>query len=154
LRGIGGEEEREVVTYENYIKARLVDYAVNEAYHHGGIQGMCAVAQVIANRVNSGWGEWKKVIDDAHNYSGTIVEPPDLDPKDLTFRRMLTMVDDIYYGTADDTNVNIEDDRGKTLALYYAELNSIDRQWFSDNITGNIDMHPRLATVGPLTFFG
>lgn len=142
------------MTYENYIKARLVDYAVNEAYHHGGIEGMCAVAQVIANRVAAGWGEWKKVIDSAPNYTGTIVEPPEFDPRDITFRRMLSMVDDIYQGTSDSTNVNIEDDRGRTVALYYAELNNIDRAWFRDNITAYIDRHPRIATVGPLTFFG
>jgi Cell Wall Hydrolase len=142
------------VTYENYIKARLVDYAVNEAYHHGGIEGMCAVAQVIANRVASGWGEWKAVIDTAPKYTGTTTIAPKFEPRDITFRRMLSMVDDIYQGTSDSTNVNIEDDRGRTMSLYYAELNNIDRAWFRENITAHPDRHPRLATVGPLTFFG
>jgi hypothetical protein len=141
------------LTFENYIKARLVDYAVAEAYHHGGIEGMLAVAQVIANRVKAGWGDWKQVIDAAPNYVGTIVPPPKFEPRDITFRRMLSMVDDIYQGTSDDTNVSIEDDRGKLVALYYAELYNIDRSWFRDNITAHLDMHPRLSTVGPLTFF-
>jgi hypothetical protein len=143
------------VTYENFIKAKLVQYAVNEAYHHGGIQGMLAVAQVLANRVQAGWGEWNEVIDTAPRYVGTIIEPPSkIDPRDVTFRRMLTMIDDIYHGTSDDTNVNVEDDRGKQYALYYAELNRIDRSWFLENISSQPDRHPRLATVGPLTFFG
>jgi hypothetical protein len=142
------------MTYENFIKARLVQWAVSEAYHHGGTQGMCAVAQVLANRVKAGWGEWNAVIDAAPKFIGTTVEAFPIDPRDLTFRRMLSMVDDIYIGTSDDSNVNIEDDRGKTLALYYADLSNIDREWFRENITDHLDRHPRLATVGPLTFFG
>jgi hypothetical protein len=141
------------MTYENYIKGRIVEFAANEAYHHGDIKGMCAVAQVLANRVKSGWGEWKQVIDTAYNYIGSTPERPKIDPKDVSFRRMLVMVEDIYMGTSDDTNVNVEDDRGKTLALYYVELNNIDRQWFAENITSHPDRHPRLAVVGPLTFF-
>jgi hypothetical protein len=143
------------VTYENYIKAKLVDLAVLEAFHMGGTASMCAVAQVIANRVRSGWGEWNHVINTAAKFRGTI--PPqqgDFDPKDLTFRQFLTMVDDIYHGTADDTNVNLEDDRGALVSLYYAELHSIDNDWFRKEIAGNHERHPRIAVVGQLTFFG
>jgi hypothetical protein len=141
------------MTYENYIKARLVEFAVNEAYHHGGVESMCAVAQVLANRVNAGWGEWKEVLDKATDYSGTIVDPPTIDPRDATFRRMLTLVDDIYHGIADDSNVNIEDDRGKLTALYYADLNDLGRNWFRENVLNDLKTHPRIASVGPLTFF-
>ena len=142
------------MTYENYIKGRLLDYSVDEAYHYGGTDCMLAVAQVIANRVKAGWGEWKLVLDTAPNYVGTIVKSTtSVDPKDLTFRRMLSMIDDVYQGTADDSNVNIEDDRGRLPALYYADLSKIDRKWFIDNVTQNLDRHPRLATVGPLSFF-
>jgi hypothetical protein len=141
------------LTYENYIKAKLVQFVVREAYHHGGWDGMCAVGQVIANRVQAGWGEWSQVIDSAPNFVGTITEPPKIDPRDLVFRRMLTMVDDIYHGTADDTNVNVTDDRGKLIALYYADLNELNRPWFRENILNNLGSHPRIATVGPLSFF-
>jgi hypothetical protein len=145
------------MTYENYIKGRLVDFAVDEAYHYGGTDCMLAVAQVIANRVKAGWGEWKKVLDTAPNYVGTTVrewgQSSAIDPKDLTFRRMLTMIDDVYQGTSDDSNVNLADDRGPLTALYYADLSNIDRKWFLDNVTQNLDRHPRLATVGPLSFF-
>ncbi len=141
------------MTYENYIKGRLLDYSVDEAYHYGGTDCMLAVAQVIANRVKAGWGEWKLVLDTAPNYVGTFAISNTVDPKDLTFRRMLSMIDDVYQGTADDSNVNIEDDRGRLPALYYADLSKIDRKWFIDNVTQNLDRHPRLATVGPLSFF-
>jgi hypothetical protein len=142
------------VTYENYIKGKLVDFAVREAFHMGGTNCMCAVAQVIANRVRNGWGEWYQVIESAPRFVGTKREPAEVDPKDLMFRQFLAIVDDIYHGTADDSNVNIEDDRGTLVSLYYAELHNVDTDWFRKEIAGNLDRHPRLATVGPLTFFG
>jgi hypothetical protein len=141
------------LTYENYIKARIVQFAVNEAHHHGGVNGMLAVAQVLANRVNAGWGDWDVVLNSADNYIATVQPKPDVDPRDLSFRRVLGEVDGIYHGVADDSNVNVEDDDGKHLALYYAELNRIDRRWFIDSITNQLNRHRRLATVGPLTFF-
>jgi hypothetical protein len=141
------------VTYENYIKAKLVDFAAQEACHHGRAEGMLAVAQVLANRVKAGWGEWHKIIATAPDYIGTTQPPAKIDPRDISFRTLLGKIDDIYNGTADDSGVNIEDDRGTMLALYYAELNNIDRRWFHDNITTQLERHPRIANVGPLTFF-
>jgi hypothetical protein len=142
------------MTYENYIKGRLVDYAVREAYHYGGTHCMMAVAQVIANRVAAGWGEWKTVLDSADNYIGTVWEKPEpVDPRDFTFRRILAMIDDVYLGTADDSNVNVTDDRGRLTALYYADISNLSRNWFRANVTDHIDRHPRIATVGPLSFF-
>jgi hypothetical protein len=142
------------MTYENYIKGKMVDFAITEAYHHGGWDGMCAVAQVLANRVQAGWGEWKQVIDTAGDYRGTVNDPPKLEPRDTAFRKMLVLIDDIYHGTADDSNVNVEDEDGVKVSLYYADLNNLNRGWFRENITAHLDEHPRLATVGPLTFFG
>ena len=143
------------MTYENFIKARLLEFAVQEAYQYGGVDCMMAVAQVIANRVAAGWGEWHNVLDTAPNYIGTdhSIIKMCIDPKDITFRRALTMIDDVYLGVADDSNVNIEDDRGKLPALYYADLSNLNREWFRMNVTEHIDRHPRIATVGPLTFF-
>ena len=49
------------MTFENYIKARLLDFIVAEAFD---AESMLAVAQVLANRVNAGWqgGDWERVI--------------------------------------------------------------------------------------------
>ncbi len=142
------------MTYENYIKGRIVDFAVAEAHHHGSAEGMLAIAQVLANRVKAGWGEWHKVIQTAPDYIGTEQAKVILDPRDVAFRRVLGGVDDIYQGIADDSNINVEDDEGKHLALYYAELHNITRPWFRENVMQQLGRHPRLATVGPLTFFG
>jgi len=142
------------MTYESYVKSRLVDFVVEEAFTSGGVEVMLAVAQVLANRVNAGWqgGDWLRVIDSAPDYRGT-VQPTNyvpLDPREGNFRELIRRVDDVYHGTADDSNVNNES--GKS--LYYAELHNINREWFTEHITGDQDNHPRLATVGQLTFFG
>lgn len=144
------------MTYENYIKAKLVDAACDAAYHYGDFESVMAVAQVIANRVGAGWhgGDWKQVIDDAEKLAGTEPPSPRINPRDLFFRRILSQIDDIYYGTADDSAVNVESETGIVTALYYAELHNITNDWFRNNITSDLENHPRIATVGQLTFFG
>jgi hypothetical protein len=141
------------MTFENYIKARLVDFIMIEAFNSGGVEPMLAVAQVLANRVKAGWqgADWLRVIVTAPEYRGTI-QPPNqtIDPREGNFRELIRRVDDVYHGTADDTNVN--NDSGKS--LYYAELHNINREWFIEHIASDPENHPRLATVGQLTFFG
>jgi hypothetical protein len=141
------------MTYESYIKARLVDLAVEEAFNSGGVEAMLAVAQVLKNRVDAGWqgGDWRRVIWNAPIYRGTI-QPTnfDVDPRDGNFRDLMSRIDDVYHGTADDTNVN----NGSGKSLYYAELHNINRPWFREHILDDLESHPRLASVGQLTFFG
>lgn len=141
------------MTYENYVKAKLLDLAAREALHFGGTECMTAVAQVIYNRVQAGWGEWREVIDTADKFRGTQTEPPKVDQKDMNFRRMLVLIDSIYHGINEDGGgVNISTDRGDARALYYANLNDLNCPWFQENILRK-DAHPCLATVGPLSFF-
>jgi hypothetical protein len=144
------------VTYENYIKARLVDFVAAEAYTSGGIETMLAVAQVLANRVAEGWqgGDWLKVISNAGQHRGTIQPEYQIDPRDGNFRELLRRIDEVYHGIADDSGVNIQTQDGKAVSLYYAELHNINRDWFTEHITDEPASHPRLATVGQLTFFG
>ena len=142
------------MTFESYVKSRLMDFVIEEAYANGGVEPMLAVAQVLANRVKAGWrgGDWLHVIDSAPEYRGTI--PPQnymgLDPRDGSFRELMRRIDDVYHGVADDTNVNNES--GKS--LYYAELHNINREWFSEHILSDTESHPLLAKVGDLTFIG
>lgn len=142
------------MTFESYIKGRLMDFVIEEAYANGGVEPMLAVAQVVANRVKAGWqgGDWIRVIDTAPEYRGTLQNKSIIrvDPRDGNFRELMRQIDDIYYGTADDSNVNTRD--GKS--LYYAELHNINREWFTDHILNDHTTHPRIAKVGQLTFFG
>jgi len=140
------------MTFESYIKARLMDLVITEAYASGGVEPMLAVAQVLANRVKAGWqgGDWLRVIETAGDYRGT--EQPHVHPetREGTFRELLRRIDDVYHGTADDANVN--NDSGHS--MYYAELHNINREWFTEHILSDLESHPRLGTVGQLTFFG
>jgi len=144
------------MTYENYIKAKLVDFVVHEAYSSGGVEPMLAVAQVIANRVAAGWqgGDWLKVIRTAGEYRGTLQMETQVDPRDGNFRELLRRIDEVYHGTADDSAVNMKGQDGEMVSLYYAELHNLNLQWFIERITNEPESHPRLATVGQLTFFG
>jgi hypothetical protein len=144
------------MTYENYIKGKLVDFVAGEAYTSGGVEPMLAVAQVIANRVAAGWqgGDWLKVLRNAPEYRGTIQPEIQVDPRDGNFRELLRRIDEVYHGLADDSAVNVESEEGKQSSLYYAELHNINRDWFLEHITDEPGNHPRLATVGQLTFFG
>jgi hypothetical protein len=141
------------VTYENYVKSKLVDLVIVDAYHQGGVEPMLAVAQVIANRVNAGWqgGDWLKVIQAAPESRGTTwtgdVQP---EPRDISFRELLRRIDDVYHGTADDSAVNNEQDQK---SLYYAELHNITRRWFRETILAFPEDHPRIAKVGQMDFF-
>jgi hypothetical protein len=140
------------MTYESYVKGKLVDLVITEAYHYGGWEPMLAVAQVIANRVKAGWngGDWLKNINAAPNYRGTVhEEQPEPNPRDAGFRELLRRIDDIYFHTADDSNVNVEDYN----ALYYTELHSTNREWFKEHVLSDIASHPRISSVAQLTFF-
>jgi len=140
------------VTYESYVKGRLIDLVMEEAYHNGGYEPMLAVAQVIANRVRAGWngGDWLKNIAAAPQYRGTVPEErPNPDPRSGNFRELLRRIDDVYFHIADDSNVNVEDHK----ALYYTELHNTTREWFKAHVLEDLDSHPRIATVGQMTFF-
>jgi hypothetical protein len=141
--------EEKTVTYENYIKAMLVHFAVGEAYHEGSSISVLAIAQVLKNRVDAGWGDWMHVIETAPNYAGTVRERPKVDPQDVMFRKILLGIDDIYYGIADDGDVNNDEFR----SLYYAELHNINRAWFLENVLNDLESHPRVAKVGQIDFF-
>jgi hypothetical protein len=116
---------------------------------------MCGVAQVLANRVHEGWGEWSVVLDKAESVVGVLKQPVDFEPRNPSFRRMLTAVDDIYHGVANDENVNIINpfDQAKQVSLYYCDPNNCPNEWFRTNILNDEPNHNRLASIGPLIFF-
>lgn len=151
--GIGGVTDNDM-NYENYIKGRIVQFVTREALTEG-FDAMCGVAQVLANRVREGWGEWDVVLDKADRVVGTIRPDTPIDPRNPTFRRMLTAVDDIYHGVASDDNVNIVNpyDHSKTVSLYYCDPLNCSSEWFRTNVLQDEPNHRRLASIGSLIFF-
>ena len=139
------------MTHENYIKARLINLAVDTAYHMGSSEAMLAVAQVIANRVKAGWcgGDWLSVIENAGDYAGNEIRHQTIDPHNGSFRELLRRVEDVYYGTAEDDNVNTPTGE---VSLYYVEMGRPTREWFERSILSDIETHPRIAKVGLMNF--
>jgi hypothetical protein len=140
-----------LMTHENYIKARLVTLAVDTAYHMGSVDAMLAVAQVIANRVKAGWcgGDWLQIIENAGDVAGNEIHHQVIDPHNGSFRELLRRVDDIYYGTAEDDNVNTPTGE---VSLYYVEMGRPASEWFDRTILKDYAAHPRIAKVGLLNF--
>ena len=148
------------MTYENYVKGHLLAYALAQGARHGGYKNTLAVAHVIANRVRAGWqgGNWLEVIDSAVIVEGTKYATPFItDPRDISFRTAQQRIDDIYTGVAETDLVSIQQglDGPRIHALYYCELDHVDSAWFANSILrGHAIDHPRIATVGSVTFFG
>lgn len=144
------------MTADDYIKSKLASFAWKEAAQYGGTQNMTAVALVIRNRVYAGWcgGDWLDVlanapVSSALNPRHELIEPqPDF--REPAMRRFLQAMDSIYDGSLPDTlTVNPK----KEGALYYAELDKIERDWFLENICRKPENHPITSKVGPVTFF-
>lgn len=135
------------MTNDQFIRAQLATFAHREGHHHGGIDNMLAAMFVLRNRRQAGWlgGDWMRVIDRAPECAGTLYEPQVIDLRDTCFRMVLAQVDDVVSGLAQD--------RYTQGALYYAELNKIDRPWFRENVLADLDHHPRVAQVGNVFFF-
>lgn len=116
-----------------------------------GLQGMAAVGLVVRNRVVAGWsgGDWLAVMDGHNQFSsisvlgdpGTVRYPDSRDPR---FLNVLIKATNIYEGTEPDTTGG---------ALYYANLVTMNSQWFKTAILGNPEQHRRIGTVGAQTFF-
>lgn len=148
------------MTPENFIKAKLADYAWAEAFDQGGVNGMLAVACVLRNRQRKGWwgGDWMAVINnakDAAPYESTWPEP-DLSRGD--FRTVLQEIDDIYLGMYRDdlTGRDERDPKRKDGGLYYMNITAegrTPRRWFEEKILADSKNHPRIAQVGMLYIF-
>lgn len=107
---------------------------------------MLAVMLVVRNRVHAGWmgGDWLQVLSAHQLYSANacmdLTGYPDL----RKMRDILTAVDEVYDGFAQDFTEG---------ALYYAELDNVDSEWFAETILKQQVDHPRVAKVGPIDFF-
>lgn len=134
------------MTAEQFIKAELAALAHREAAHHGGIDNMLAVAFVMRNRKIAGWqgGNWMDIITSAELTAGTAYQRTAPDLRDLTFRTFLQQIDDVFSG--------FTPDKYTEGALFYAELNN-PTEWFTKNVLTDLYNHPRVAQVGPVTFF-
>lgn len=111
------------------------------------------VMQVLSNRFRAGWGgSWMGVLDGVEGYMAESVIPPFKLPSiwDTSFVKLLHTVDAAYDGSLRD------DTKG---ALYWCDLNRIERSWFKEKIvsaiseTTGLRAHPLVANMNALSFF-
>jgi hypothetical protein len=135
------------VNAEQFIKAHLAALCHREAAHHGGHDNMLAVAFVFRNRHRAGWhgGNWMELLAYCNEYAATIYPPSVPDLRDINFRMLLQQIDDVFSGLAPDKYTEG--------ALYYAELNRVERPWFRTDVLSDPERHPRVATVGNVSLF-
>lgn len=134
------------MTLDQFQRAKLVDFAHQQAIHTGSIAAMKAVALVLRNRVRGGWhdGNWLAVIQEAEEASGNEPWPAaQIDVYSRGFQMLLQAIDDIYYGNPFDEN--LERTVGK--ALYYQFIDKPLRPWFTENIILQ-PSHQRHAVIG------
>ena len=134
----------------SYIRALLATFCWNEP-HEDALNGFIGAGLVISNRVRAGWsgGDWLAVLKSAplFSYRALPLNPPPLtfgDIRNPIFQKILQRVDTIFSGS------ELDFTKG---ALYYARLNEITSEWFRQEILGHLDLHPRIADAGQLTFF-
>jgi hypothetical protein len=132
------------LTPEVFIKAQLAARAHRDGSQHGGTDNMLAVAFVMRTRFRDGWGDWMKILGDADRVAGTLYPPTIPNVRDIAFRVILNGIDDVFTGLAIDKMTEG--------ALFYCELNNC-QPWFVEKIVRDPETHPRVATIGPVSFF-
>lgn len=149
------------MTAEQMIQAKLVIFAYEEAGWTGSLQCMLAVACVLKNRVDAGWGEWMDVLEDTgrvdaidkFDASEYDRRPPKMDLADDNLRDLMAEVDDIYHGIFVDELTKQENPMGgEATCLYYCFVERPIRDWFAKHIIQSPE-HPRVAQVGQMMLY-
>jgi N-acetylmuramoyl-L-alanine amidase len=118
-----------------------------------GMEGMRAVAHVVANRVVEWYGSGEGSVHNAvyaKNQFTSMSVPSDaqfnLEPEDgnVLYRGALAICGTVLDGTDDDLTNG---------ALYYANLQNASSDWFDENIVRDPTHHPQTAVIGHQTFF-
>lgn len=152
------------MTGNDFLAATLAYFSWRDGFDHG-LSGMLAISFVIRNRIRAQWygGSWSEVLSHHQEWSSKIEPyPPTIpDPRSHSFQMLLHEVTDIYNGVREDNITIARDSIRQSInigpspapALYYGCLNEISNPWFSEHISSKPQEHPRIASVGMLSFF-
>ena len=131
----------------SYIKSILLDFMWSQP-HAESVNGMIAAGHMILHRVHAGWqeGNWIKVIQDAPLFAGNELPltTEHGDHRDPVFQKLMWRVDSVYSGTEKDPIAG---------ALFGVNLNLPIREWFQKTVLEDLTAHPRVASVGQVTYF-
>lgn len=145
-------------------RAMLAVFSAREVGPKGSLEEMRAVACCIRERVRGGWhdGSWLVTMEHADEHAA---HPWNmgvkLDPNNRSFQRMLSDVDDIYYGqrrhalegSSGDDVESLEASIAENKLKYWAWTNRPMTQWFKENIARDQTNHPMRAQMGTMMFY-
>jgi hypothetical protein len=135
------------MTSDTLIKAQLVAFAYDEAVSRGDVNSMLAVACVIRNRVQAGWGDWLDVMFAHDEVAGNDFDNPvkKLDLGNTNLQTLMREVEDIYHG------VFLDELTDK--CVYYCFVERPIRDWFAKHIIQRPQDHPQTATIGTMKLY-
>ena|SRR5271156_1064280 len=141
---------------EEIQKTKLVEigWSFGQSYGGGHLAGQM-IMHVIANRVRCGWGSWLDVIAKVPFFMAENVLPVLEFPSvwNGSFVKLLHVVDGVFDGSVPDISKG---------ALYWADMNRIERPFFKSKIVDPIKedgpqagmrQHPVVANMNSLAFF-
>jgi hypothetical protein len=136
---------------DDYIKSRLIEVGWRFGKNYGGHMAGQLVMHALANRVRLGWGSWLQVIDNVPNFMAEENLPPLEHPSvwEPAFVKLLHAVDGIYDGSTPDLSKG---------ALYWADLQHVERPWFKEKIIqakkdDGAPAHHRIVDMNSLSFW-
>jgi hypothetical protein len=141
---------------EEFYKSHLLTLAwrFGQSYTGGYLAGQMIMA-TLANRQRCGWGSWGDVIEKVPMYMAENELPPLKFPSgwDGSFVKLQHVVDGVFDGSIPDMSKG---------ALYWGDLNRIERPWFKEKVVDPIKedgptagqrQHPIVANMNSLSFF-
>lgn len=137
---------------EAFIQGQLVALGWRFSQVYGGYIPGQMVMSALANRTRAGWGSWLEVIEKVPLYMAESELPPLKFPSvwEPTFVKLLHGVEAAYDGSLQDMTKG---------ALYWCDLNKIERLWFKEKIVDSIQestglrAHPVVANQNSIVFF-
>lgn len=151
------------MTLPDVQRALLAVFAAREVGPKGSLEEMRAVACCLRERVRAGWheGSWLLVMEYADEHAAHVATTAaKLNPNQRSLQRMLSDVDDIYYGqrrhaleSGSDDGESLEASIAEHKLKYWCFLNRPMTPWFKANIARDMKNHPMRAQVGLMMFY-
>jgi hypothetical protein len=141
---------------EDLQQAKLVElgWRYGQSYGGGYVSGQM-VMSVFMNRIKCGWGNHLNVMTNVLPFAAEMELPPLVYPSawDGNFVKLLHVVSGVFDGSVPDMSKG---------ALYFCDLNKIERPWFQTHIVdpvkaegpqAGLRQHPIVANQNSLSFF-
>jgi hypothetical protein len=142
-----------MLTTDQFLKAKIVEvsWRFGSSYSGGHLAGMM-VMNVLSNRFRCGWGSYLSILEGIPNFMAENEIPPFklTSAWEPSFTKLLHAIEGSYDGSTQDLTKG---------ALYFGDLNKIERPWFKTKIIDAVNpdtglrQHSMVSNMGSLSFF-